>query len=471
MNLFYKKLRDKIYPHKSEVDVEDIWAGVLAELPEQKKRRRGFIWWWMAVGVVVIMSGVFSVLYFQGNKNSDLKLAPKSQKESIAKIENQQKAVKEEIVNKETIKKTSDQKINTEDAINNIAIKSTQINKAVLTPTISSEILVKSKSIVNKKLSGISEPSTSQASFTTSENFDQSFILNKQTNKTNLQPISPKQNNQSINQVDLLAGFSSIHRKVFFAKNTLSLPDLQIDFPPADYLNNQHYNPFSISLQTGLHRLVKEENNTSQLLNLSERPLDAIQLGLNVRYQTKQGWYAGVGLDYVRMQEKFNWQKQRITRDTMDNQLVEVELNQSGDTTNLRFDQKEITQVSNYRVQHFNTIQLYSVPVSLGYHWKINRLAFELETGVNINLLQTASGRILDENQNIVDFSEQTILRKRVDLSWQTAFRVAYALDPNWSIHLAPTFRYQFGENTRAAQSPGRTYHLLGVQTGVRYHF
>lgn len=459
MNHFYKKLRDKIYPHKSEVDVEDIWAGVLAELPEQKKRRRGFIWWWMAVGVVVIMSSVFSILYFQGN-NSEIKLAPKSKKESLVK--------------NDSAHQTDDQGINDEDVNDNPPVKSERIKNPISASTPSSETLSIAKSLVNKKNnkpSRISEPSNNQASFTNSENLYQLNSNNQQTDKTDLKSVSPKQNNQSINQVNSLAGFSTIHRRIFFAKSTLSLPDLQKDFPPADYLNNQQYNPFSISLQTGLYRLVKEATNPSQLTNLSERPLDAIQLGLNVRYQMKQGWYAGIGLDYVRMQEKFNWQLQSISRDTMDNQLVEIELNQSGDTTNLRFDQKEITQVSNYRVQHFNTIQLYSVPVLLGYHWKMNRLAFELETGVNINLLQSASGRVLDENQNIVDFSEQTILRKRVDLSWQTAFRVAYAIDPNWSLHIEPSFRYQFGNNTRASQSTSRTYHLLGVQTGIRYNF
>lgn len=215
------------------------------------------------------------------------------------------------------------------------------------------------------------------------------------------------------------------------------------------------------------------ENNgdtTGSLIALrqqSERNLETISGEVSAFLKHRSGVYGRLGLSYTQIAERLDIQSSRIENDTIEG-LEQIVINVGGDTTFV-FGQVPITRTILYQKRTYNYYRLLDIPIGLGYEWKNGPWSIGVEGGAILNVRLSSEGEIRASSDAIVALD--SISRTNLDLSYYLSLRASYEFRPNWSITLAPTFRYIPQAFTREEYPLEQRYNLLGGKLGIQYRF
>jgi len=132
------------------------------------------------------------------------------------------------------------------------------------------------------------------------------------------------------------------------------------------------------------------------LRNKTESLLEAVSIGTDLRYKTKSGFYAKVGLEYLSINERFNWSSQDFKEELVEDVVVYSYVSSVGDTTNTTGNVSGFRSIDKTWV-NYNNHKMLSLPLSFGYTSK-NRgpWSFFAEGSFHLNVFYNFSGKVLN---------------------------------------------------------------------------
>ncbi|MEL7220353.1 MAG: hypothetical protein AAGJ93_03475, partial [Bacteroidota bacterium] len=164
---------------------------------------------------------------------------------------------------------------------------------------------------------------------------------------------------------------------------------------------------------------------------------------LGIGYQTRSGLFLETGLIYNEKHEQLNWQ-QTISTDTIQyfNDRAYYSLDEAGDTT--YYDgYSERIEKTNRQIRHWNKLKTYQLPLIIGYQQQFHPFSLRGSVGITLNLARNFEGRVVDQNQEVVDNPE---LDLRTSVGYLANLGVGYQLGDKHQVfmdaayHRSPQF-------------------------------
>jgi predicted 3-demethylubiquinone-9 3-methyltransferase (glyoxalase superfamily) len=145
--------------------------------------------------------------------------------------------------------------------------------------------------------------------------------------------------------------------------------------------------------------------------------------------------------------------------------------NNTGDTIFI-YGQVPVTTTTTYNKITYNYFHLLDIPLLLGYTYKneSNNFSFGFEAGALINISTKTKGEIMTPDNEFYDMKADNLnwFKDNIGVSFSASVNVAYHLNENFQIYLAPTARLESVFSTEA--NPIEQKHgSLGVNIGARY--
>lgn len=224
-------------------------------------------------------------------------------------------------------------------------------------------------------------------------------------------------------------------------------------------------------------RILSNQNsapqNYVQTRKDSETTLDAIRAKIDFRLENRNGFYLQSGLEYEQINERFDFYREREVVEPVDDQLLAIFYAMDGSTSQL-FGTKEVELTSWLRKKTFNRYSRIDVPILLGYHStkKEKRLGWFVEGGISMNFWFKAKGEILDINDELLTFEDQTdLFKKRTGISLLGAAGLTYRITNKISLSASPEVKYNLNSITNSNQPLKQKYVNIGLGLGIRYHW
>ena len=443
-------IRNSLADHESSVDTNQLWSDVRPALGGRKPL---FWWWGGALALLLVVATLGYVFWDLPDRTATL--AAQDEEEQIPLHSPVNTLVEEDI---ETDPVLSSKAAPTSPIT---SIQSTTEDDVVISPTARTAQPVKNNSITP-------DPVTSSTVTQTSKNQEKITAPIASTKPTKqisalpdaniskemapaVQPL-PKQEQEretisldsrplqriGLEPIEGLALYTSIYRSIPSAV-IQPLPQLEKKFQ------------FRIGLESGVYRAFRllalqdpdPENLYPYDRQETERPFYAASLAVKGEVAHHSGVFVRAGLQYLRINEKFEKTIRAFQIDTIPDGIQEVLINRRGDTTFVLGPvavQKKLLRTRRTTNQ-FNII---SVPVSLGYAFRYNKLRIAVEGGVLLHLDASYKGAILNPRGGFLDISDRSIspFKKHLGLSYTGGVDVSYRIAPRTEISAGTNFMY-----------------------------
>ena len=150
--------------------------------------------------------------------------------------------------------------------------------------------------------------------------------------------------------------------------------------------------------------------NFTQLLDGSEKSsTEKSQLGtfgfIDLEYSFNDRFYLSTGLQSIKLTSRFNKVAIRNYTETHTNQLIEEETNPITGSVKKIYGDVELKVVETRRVQHFNSFDLISLPVIVGYRTNFGSVKPSIGLGLAYNISLKTNGKT-EIDDNIIDYSD-----------------------------------------------------------------
>ena len=234
---------------------------------------------------------------------------------------------------------------------------------------------------------------------------------------------------------------------------------------------------FSAALQGGIAFTDRKlepraDSHGTDLLSLrekTERPLETTQLGVMLEARHRSGFELAAGLQYTRINERFQYLGESVETDTVYGiQFLVRNLYGEIDTI---FGGVPLKRTTTFRKEYYNHINLIEIPIMVGYRTSGSDLSFGVRAGVFLNLKTTATGQVLDYASAPVNIEDAGIIKTRIGLSYYLGLSASYKITDNLEIHVSPFARLFPKSITEDSYDLRQKYRLYGLSAGVRLGF
>ena len=203
------------------------------------------------------------------------------------------------------------------------------------------------------------------------------------------------------------------------------------------------------------------------LRHQTEKPQLGWQATVDVFHKNKPGLIYGTGLTWNKTWTKFRYENEQPQETHLENTLVQVLIDQTTlDTIGKRFGSVTIEETNLREVQHYNQSSTLSIPVHIGFLKETSRVSLGIVGGLAFNYRLQQQGRILDEQQNIVDFRKGTFFKK-VGFSAHVRPMFLLALRNGISLSVSPSLQFsltdQLLEGATLSQRPFNYAFSVGI--------
>ena len=225
--------------------------------------------------------------------------------------------------------------------------------------------------------------------------------------------------------------------------------------------------------QTRIQYQSKAASDLAELKEETEKGLMAYSVGASVSMLWKKRWSLNSGLEYHQQFIKFDYLEQKNINVQKDNHLLKAWIHSTTkDTLKTLYGDTTIVALSKREVVHYNQYQKWSIPISIGFEQGKGSFIYGLKAGAVLNFSIAQSGKVLDEDTNILLFDKNSPaapfksfdLGFRVSpvLGYRISERLAFTFSPQWNWQLHPNYA---GTAIRLQAS------LINMNVGMRYFF
>lgn len=132
---------------------------------------------------------------------------------------------------------------------------------------------------------------------------------------------------------------------------------------------------------------------------------------------------------------------------------------------------KTTTNVKGHKATASYNIRYVSVPLMIGYQLSSKRLFIELNTGVNMGVLSSFSGSIIDpETGNAQELTDRSNVNS-ITLRYQIEAGVGFQFSEHVSVSVRPSLTHSLNGTFKSPSNNDFRYTGYGVRGGVRYTF
>lgn len=437
-------IKSKVKNQQIDIDTEQVWADI--DLQE-KEKRRGLIWLILFLGISLIFASVLIKPHIKESvKVDEAKESLSSDKLRSELLKDEKTYVNDEVISKK-VSKIKDESnlqvseivyIEPSDASSFVNLQIKSINQSELGNTMASD---------DKKKHLIEVPSHALHK----QKGDSNYFSNEVDESIDNLNIDLEQ----IGQLPLL----NFKAPKCYYKYIVS----EIKSPERFSFLNESKNDITVSnwsldIYAGVYNIAKtlESKNSALALYIqkkkrSERPLEMILVGLEMKYNFESGLYLGLGLEYQKRNEIFQYVLSR--QDTI------PELNIFSDSYRLT--------TTNQEWINYNSYTNYVLPLTIGYSYKYARLQVGLDFK-GLMSYQSNKGLYLNINEDVSTESNQA---KNIAWGLRFGLPLSYDLGKNWTILLSPSFQKISMTYSVDSWVYKQKWSMLGINGGLQICF
>ncbi len=212
----------------------------------------------------------------------------------------------------------------------------------------------------------------------------------------------------------------------------------------------------------------------ADLRKRTESSLESFSIGVQYNIRHRSGFFIGVGLNYSQIDEKFELQSLQ-TDTAFRNGVVRIDIDSTG-KEHMQTGQKRIFEVTKWDKRTYNYYRFLSIPIVLGYGFRVGSLGVEPAVGLDINLFHKKKGEILLPTGlpgYITDGhpKEVAVYNRWAGLSLTGSLKVLYPFRDRWDLFAEPYMRYPLRSLTIDTYSLDQKRNTYGLRFGARFKF
>jgi len=477
-DFFYKWHQSSLQKHSTEVDVNAIWAAIeptVDEINGKRKRRRGFLFFLSFLSISVISVGFLSLFIptnspFSARIYNDRNISTSAVKQGIQidanTIDNNKIAVA--IQSTETLPSSS----NTNKSTNTVS------SRDFLSPT---------KTVRNDYFK--EENSEHLRSLSTSK------VPVKLTvgSVDNSSKLSTNEAAERTTQKDKIASSDIVNvsddvREAWVVYHELPIDIVLVesnkenDKLPAVPINIKSVPDFHFSL--GLHsglafaeKTLAEKSmlDSEELLILREGTESSLEVwtnGLTGKVTHKSGLSLAIGIQYVKIAERMQYDTDYLFMDSIANQVIGYSNNLLGDRSAIIGYSPENT-LYDLKYDFYNNYHLLEMPVSLGYQKQLKGWSIGARASYIHNISLRTKGRILASPFEAINISDKNaqVFKNNIAGSYEFGLSSGYRITSNIELGLEASYRYMPKDITNKFYTISQKYNWLGMNATLNYIF
>ncbi len=480
---FDKEYKDFIASNQAPADLKNLWKELEPNLPAQKKRRRFIAFLFLGLGLILL---VWEIGGFTFTKTE---VTNASISESSVKIENnlnQNDLIKNKLTQADLIN---------DELTQNDKLKTQTESKPLTQKSNSTKLPVNQENLAvnNSRVTLVNDavPSGTQLKNTSNQK-----LLRTNINDLNNNKIKPKDNRESrivsseiLKQenlrvdpgfgVDELINFPrtlfEFYSLPFISLGQLTVPPYQVSIDMVDFEKEKPLQEViskgGSSIVIGSSLLIpsfRDGINTQSNLGVELDQYLELSYGykfyVDYEYAFKSGVVVGLGLSSTTIVETFKIQEEFI--------VEEILFNEEAFKFNDDFigaDQLGVTTTT-YNIFNRNSFQLFDLVPSTGYRTE-GRLSFGLDLQALINLSQSYSGSLIDEDMELFKSGELFEERKFKRVGVTLKVSLAYDLTDKLQTNLNLSYSHRGIMEIESGNFNVDAMNVIDVGLGLRYSF
>jgi len=460
-----KYFKKRISNHSEDINTDDLWNDLGLE---EKKKERGIFWWLFGAFACLALLTVVYHNSFSSNQNTSESTSEYLNSAYAGAVEKNENS---NLANAST--KSSDFIKETTNSEKDQLIKET--NTSTITNAVPNFVEQDFNQINNSKINDRPTPANVEINMTDLNQIETAKIPSESNQKTSLFKSDQKTNyTEQLTRLtyleklkfEMLKSESQSASQIAIANNfqLISLAHKKSQLFDIGFYT--HYNLAQRNITT-ISNGPKELDNFLTIKNSSEKVLDAIALGTNIRYKFNRGFYTQLGIEALSITERFNYQTERDASVIIEGDILSYHVSAQGDTTTM-INQGTAIPTATLDWINYNHHRLLSIPLSLGYKKQNTRWSYFVEGSFHLNLLYRFSGRQLNFARDIA----LEALDENLKHSYVLSAGVSCKLNPRISLNLQPRFQSTFSTNSTEPDSSipiSQNYNLYGIQVGLSY--
>lgn len=467
----YKKAQEE---NTSPVDLEGLWASLEPEVDainEERKKKRRAAFWLFFFGTAVLIGGIYFGFCSNSETNSQAEL---SSNKKIENIEISSQEINTEKLNavKRTNSNSDKKEINLANKKNNKTFSDHKKEKIKSSLKSSKD---NTSSQTKKKPISIGAPNKTTERITKQKNTNTNHPIKSKFDKVRINRINTKKESKINWQLPELIKIEKLSNPIV-DKNIKSFEDSEknSDEGQADTTPNKSIK-YNLLISGGINYSRPEfganENGNAfiqQLNDKSTSTLEAINFGIGFNARHKTGIGIRTGLEYLRLNEKVEFNSNSINNDSIFGvQYFVVNLNSDTIPVMGNVPNEISTSVEK---RFFNNYTFWNIPLVVSYLQVGEKWAWGAEVGLIANIRMETEGRyLLSETE---DAELENISQTNIGLSYQLGLMIQRQLNDNVALTLAPKATYFSKDFTKNAVSPfSKKYSLYGVDLRLSYFF
>jgi hypothetical protein len=204
----------------------------------------------------------------------------------------------------------------------------------------------------------------------------------------------------------------------------------------------------------------------------SEYPLISYSGGFRASWISGLGYGIKSGLEFAQINERFDYtdpnstiSKTFITIDTIFHPDGSTQV--YTDTSTIKIKGETLYSI-------YNRFTSLNVPVMLSYEWTFDKLSIGMTAGIEMNLLFSQKGQMLDENLYAQEFTTgkengYKPFKDNLSLSYVANFGLYYPINKNLEAIIEPHFKLNGASITKDNYPLTQKFATGGLRLGLRY--
>ncbi len=201
----------------------------------------------------------------------------------------------------------------------------------------------------------------------------------------------------------------------------------------------------------------------------SETSLESLRAGVHLRFNHHTGLYAKAGVELGRLRERLDHSIGSDTTYTLENQIIDWEINNNGDSIPI-FGSQTITMSSFKRWKIFNEFRTTDIPVLIGYRQNVGALDYYIEAGAIFNVGLTKKGMIL-ENGTQTPSDLEPFFQDNSGTHLTLGVGASYNITESVYVFASPNLKWSMRDLNSENYPIAQRFHSYSLLIGVGYEF
>lgn len=241
------------------------------------------------------------------------------------------------------------------------------------------------------------------------------------------------------------------------------------------------FKPKNFSFLLGVHggvsyplRNLSSKEDGSELATRrdeTESTMVSGNIGIDLLVRHQIGLEFGLGIQYLSLLERFDLER-TVTTTEMEFGVQAISVNPLGDTTYIT-GMVPVTTTRTEKKRFYNKYKFTEIPITIGYSHEVKNWRIGGEAAVILGILTKTEGKVLDENEEIVDLNADhpSVSGAKFGASYYFGASLVHQFDSGFEMGLHPHARISPTDYSTADYNVRSKYVHIGLNVSVRYRF